>query len=199
MGSPPASAWPGGAPRLTLQPASLVVDQCGGRATPTSLLRSDGSVLFDSPVFSVTPQPRGSGKQLHVTVDVTEVRTETHDILDECMHVLSISSVADCVLLPLDLRIADVLLLTAVVGPHPQGGSDGAAAVPETPSGRRLGPFGRLAASLPMPTGDGAQDARPAWLQHCAATNCQEKAGLFPAAQHRLAGYSLCNISSRCH
>ncbi len=42
--------------------------------------------------------------------------------------------------------------------PTSQGDSDGAAAVPETPSGRQLGPFGRLAASLPMPIGDGAQN-----------------------------------------
>ena len=85
------------APRLTLQPAPLLVDHCGIKATPTSLLRSDGSVLFDSPVFSVTPQPRGSGKQLHVAADVAEVRASTvrRSCADNALDVASgVTSVA---------------------------------------------------------------------------------------------------------
>jgi len=77
------AAWPGASPasrvagplQTGLQPPPLLVGQgSAGRRTPTGLLRSDGSVLFDSPVFSVTPQPMTGSRTPHFVVNLAEVR-----------------------------------------------------------------------------------------------------------------------------
>ena len=66
---------------MGLQPPPLLIGQgSAGRRTPTGLLRSDGSVLFDSPVFSVTPQPMTGSRTPHFVVNLAEVRPLTRGV-----------------------------------------------------------------------------------------------------------------------